>query len=147
MKALIQKYKKARAQFVTVIDAFPIEKREIVLFGEWSLKDLMAHITGWEKQSLKQVAYLLHGTPLSWVDNVDDFNAQCVHESTSKDWQAVYDELIESGSEMIHTYEQLPESEWYKQAGPHPKFTPKRFLEASTEHYQREHLMQIKEQM
>ncbi len=147
MKTLIQKYKEARTQFEAMVDAFPKEKREIVLFGEWSLKDMLAHLTGWERQSLHQVASLLQGTSPRWVNDVDRFNAQSVQSSKLKNWETVYSELIASGNKIIQVYEQLPESEWHKQAGPHPKFTPKRFLEASIEHNQGEHLLQIEEQV
>lgn len=64
-------------------------------------------------------------------------------EFENKDWSEVYAALIRSGDEMILEYESLPAELWAKQAGPNPKYTPQRFLDQETKHYQGNHLQKI----
>ncbi|KKS69007.1 MAG: Glycosyl transferase, family 2 [Candidatus Daviesbacteria bacterium GW2011_GWA2_42_7] len=47
--------------------------------------------------------------------------------------------------DMIKIYGDLPKELWDKQAGPNPKFTPRRFLEAETSHYKGDHLTQVRQ--
>jgi len=143
MDNLIKNYKKARKVFIDVISLFPENKRLAVIFGSWSLKDIMAHIIGWERLSIEKVKAVKNGNLPKWIDNVEKQNIKIVDKYKNKSWSGVYEELIKSGNEMIREYESLPVDLWTKQAGPNPQYTPQRFLEQETKHYQSSHLQKI----
>ncbi len=115
----------------------------VKLFGTWSIKDMLAHIIGWERLSVEKVRAIKNRQLSRWIKDVDKQNAKVVNEFENKDWSEVYAALIKSGNEMIQEYESLPAELWTKQAGPNPKYTPQRFLEQETKHYQGTHLQKI----
>ena len=145
MDELINNYKSARSVFIQAVDHFPVEKRTEALFGSWSLKDILAHITAWEKASVQKVNDIVVGKEPVWIDNVEKFNEQTAKEKSPESWKNIYQEFIKTGEEMIKIYGDLPKELWDKQAGPNPKFTPRRFLEAETSHYKGDHLTQVRQ--
>ena len=50
------------------------------IMGEWSVRDILAHVTVWEEEALKYLPYALEGRrPPRYKDlygGIDDFNAQ-----------------------------------------------------------------------
>lgn len=144
MNNLIDKYKEARNRFIETVNRFPEDKRTSIIFGTWSLKDVISHIIGWEEVSMDKVKAVKNGESTAWIDNVDQQNDKVVNESRSKNWEEVYTDLIRSGEKMIKEYQSLPPALWAKQAGPDPKFNPMRFLERETQHYDK-HGREIKD--
>lgn len=114
-----------------------------MLFDKWSLKDILAHIIGWEKLSVEKIQALQNGTEIEWISDVNKQNEASVNSYKNKNWNEVYQELVKSGEGMIKCYQSLPENLWDKQAGPDPKYTPRRFIEQETRHYQGGHLQEI----
>ena len=49
MKELIRNFIVVRGNFIKTLEEIPEEKRDEVLFGEWSLKDVVSHIIGWDE--------------------------------------------------------------------------------------------------
>ena len=143
MNNQIKEYKKAREKFLEAVNRFPEGKRIVKLFGTWSIKDMLAHIVGWECLSVEKVRAIKNRQLPEWIEDVDKQNAKVVKEFENKDWSEVYAALIKSGNEMIQEYESLPAELCVKQAGPNLKYTPQRFLEQETKHYQENHLQKI----
>lgn len=60
MNNQIKEYKKAREKFLEAVNRFPKSKRMVKLFGTWSIKDILAHIIGWERLSVEKVKATLY---------------------------------------------------------------------------------------
>lgn len=143
MKTLIADFQKSSKLFQQTIDNFPVEKKEIILFDKWSLKDIIAHIVGWHKLFLMNLVNLSIGkVPQDW-GKIDDFNQKNVASNKSSSFQSVYQELIDIDQQLISQLKTLSPSEWQKKFWPNRIYTPKKILEIEIKHYQKTHLPQI----
>jgi hypothetical protein len=146
MEDTLSHYKGARETFLKVVAEFPQELRDRPLFGEWNLKDILAHIVGWESLSIEKVEAVKQGITSQWVSDVEEQNRKAVERCKGASWDEMYQKLVQSGEIMLSAYQSLPPYLWGKQAGPEPKFTPRHFLEKEAEHYEG-HLKEIKARM
>jgi hypothetical protein len=146
MEDTLNHYSKAREDFLEAVARFPQELREKPLFGEWNLKDIFAHIIGWESLSIEKVEAVKQGIVPEWVSDVQKQNKKAVEQYKGVSWSEVYQDLVQSGENMLSTYQLLPSYLWDKQVGPEPKFTPRHFLEEEAGHYEG-HLKEIRTQM
>ena len=74
MKKLIKDFKQARLAVIQALDSFPKGKREEILFEKWTLKDLIAHMNGWNIIGTKAVRSLKQGKTAPWAGNIHQFN-------------------------------------------------------------------------
>ena len=143
MKKLIEDFKKARLALIQALDSFPKEKREEVLFGEWTLKDLVAHLSGWNIAGAKAVRSLKQGKVPPWAGKISEFNKLNVRKRKNWSWEKTYQELLKASKEFIEEYENLPEELWEKRYWPKKDYTPKKILMIELKHYRETHLPQI----
>ena len=68
--------------------------------GQWSVKDVMGHVTTWEKETLTHLHAIMRGMPTPQYDGVDPFNAR---ESAKKQGLP----LQEIRRQMAETHEEL----------------------------------------
>jgi hypothetical protein len=143
MDILIAEFSRAKQDFIEALDKFPKEKREEILFGEWSLKDLLAHLSGWMIAAAENVRCLKEGKIPPWVVSIDDFNKKNVAERKNWDWRKVYKELVETSRKFIEEYVSLPKESWQKKYWPDKSLTPQRILEIEIRHWKKTHLPQM----
>lgn len=143
MQKRIEEFKKARFNLHQAIDSFPKDKREEILFGKWSLKDIVAHISGWDLITIKTLKSIEKSKTPGWIGSVYEFNRNSVEKRKKWNWQKVYKEFVELGGKITNEYEGIPEDLWNKKAWKSRSFTPKKFLEIDIKHYRDEHLPQI----
>lgn len=86
--------------------------------GEWSFKDLVAHLTDWRERSLLRLEASAHGQPeppapwpaeLDDEDDVDAINAWFQQRSEEKLLGEVLDESRESYARLAEAVQQLPD--------------------------------------
>lgn len=141
----IDEYTQAHHTFIGVSNKFPVDKRETILFGQWSAKDILAHIIGWEWHSIQKVKAVQEGVVPVFIDNIDKYNEESVAKFRGLDWDSVYLQLLESGVDMIQTYSQVSPGLWNHQLDSNSEHTIRGFLAEETEHLTGEHLVQLKE--
>jgi hypothetical protein len=78
---LIRKLDRAWEAFVTSYAGLPdSEMTEAGVTGDWSVRDIIAHVTWWEEEALKHLPHILAGgrPPLYSVTygGIDAFNAE-----------------------------------------------------------------------
>lgn len=89
LDAIIEDNAQARAELIEVIDALPAERRlEPGLLGEWSLKDVLVHIAGWQESMASLIGTLLAGESLGEFE-IDATNATTVAEHADETWDEV----------------------------------------------------------
>ena len=137
-------YRRAREDFLKAIARFPQELRDRPLFGEWSLKDVLAHIIGWESLSIEKAEAVKKGITPDWVSDVEEQNRKAAEQYKGAGWDEMYQRLVQSGEGMLSAYQSLPPHFWDKQVGPDPKSTPRHFLEEEARHYEG-HLKEVNE--
>ncbi|MFS8130872.1 MAG: hypothetical protein ACMG57_02745 [Candidatus Dojkabacteria bacterium] len=133
-------------ELLSAVDNFPADKREKVLFIEWSLKDLLAHFSGWNLITIEDLKLLKQGRtneikPWFPDEEIDDFNAK--HVNTRKDllWEVVYSEFLKTLNDLYLEYRNLT-TQWESQLGPNPT-TPFESIKVDIEHIGKTHLADI----
>lgn len=143
MKNLIEDFKKARLAFIRALDNFPKDKRDKTLFGEWNLKDLVAHISGWNIAGTNAVRNLKAGEIPPQVESVSQFNKSNVKKRKKWSWEKTYKELVRVSQEFAEEYESLPTELWEKRYWPKKSFTPLKIFKIELKHFKDTHLPQI----
>ncbi len=145
--AIIEENARARAELMQAIDALPSERRvEGGLLGEWSLKDVMVHIAGWQDASASLMEMLARGErPVldGYDGDTDAYNDRLVAESRDQTWEQVMNRLrsarerYEAGARAMR--DRLPPERLV------PGRTAERLARADGARHDREHAEQILE--
>lgn len=128
---------------ITAVSHFPVSKREAKLFDQWSLKQVLIHMAGWDNCIADNVQYLKKQQEPPFYGNVDGKNAASVEAGKHWSWEKAYDEFIKAGERVIHEYETLApdlrEVKFWKKRNS----TPAKFLKIVTNHYSKDHLPEV----
>jgi len=143
MRGLIEELKNSRLALIRAVDNFPKDKREEILFNKWSLKDVMAHVSGWDNATIDLLKKIKKGKTPEWIGSVYGFNRRSVEKRKKWSWQKVYKEFVRVGREIVGAYESVPKELWEKRVWENRGFTPKKFIKIDIRHYRNEHLPQI----
>lgn len=85
--------------------------------GDWTVKDLIAHISWWEEEALKHLPHILQGiTPPRYKDaygGLDAFNAFMSEKKHSLSLDEIQKQAVESHHRLIHYLGTIPE-EYFK---------------------------------
>ncbi|HXG39259.1 MAG TPA: DinB family protein [Bacteroidota bacterium] len=103
------------ARLLSVLSTFDDDQKLQPRFvGEWSLKDLMGHISAWESVALERLGRVKRGEEVEFIpdDQIDDWNKRFVQ--MRRDWKLV---VVEGEFESVHArlvqeFERLPEELW-----------------------------------
>lgn len=144
MNKLILAYKEAREKAIDAVNKFPLDKRTEVLFENWSLREVIIHMAGWDNCIADNVKYQKEGKEPPFYGKVDDFNKSSVEKGVGLSWEQAYEEFIKAGERVIQEYESLPENLWNTPFWKDKKSTPASFLKIVTKHYEEEHLPLIR---
>lgn len=101
------------SKFRDIIDKYPQNSREQADFGDWSLKHILAHISGWAEVTLDSFERAKTGEPIPVIDDedLDEFNKNSVDSRKGRTWDQIYSEFIETEAKLIDEYEAIdPES-------------------------------------
>ncbi len=131
-------------EFLILVDKFPEDRRLEVLFGEWNLKDVLAHMNHWAIHDLECIENLMEGKEPYWAPDVDEFNKEGILKRKDWKWMKVYEEFVDLKARLIDAYSSLPFGLWNKKFWPKRKFTPKKFLEIDIYHYEHDHTPEIR---
>jgi len=146
MKSQVLELKTLRQKLIDIINKYSAEKREQILFDQWSLKEVLAHLCGWDKLTAEVLINLKTGRLSIWGKSVDEMNKDSIELRKNKTYQEIYNEYIANSQDMINAYESLPDPLWDKPLYPDKKFSPTKFLKIDIDHYS-EHLEVIKQKL
>ena len=108
--------------------------------GEWSIRDVIAHITTWEEEALKALPSVLAGkSTIRYVryGGIDAFNAMALENRRHMSLSEVREALIATHKSLIDFLSTVPESAYVTES----RF--RRKLRLDTYHHYREHAGQI----
>jgi len=81
-------------EFIQVINSFNAKVRDQkIAEGSWSVKDILAHIVGWEDEVLKQFKVFLVNPDVDDTYDIDSFNESSVSSRKNKTWNEIIEEL------------------------------------------------------
>lgn len=147
MNQPISRFHEVRSRVLQAMQRFPARSRNDVLFGEWSLKDVVAHLTGWDQYFTSILRCLETGEKAPFWGNMADFNKASVEKRRALPWKAVYDEFVAAGDEFIRHYGQLSEATADTRFWKGKPYTPAKIVEINIHHYAKSHLPEIERRL
>jgi hypothetical protein len=111
--------------------------------GDWSVKDVLAHVTTWEEEALKYLPLIsARVTPPRYSTNyggIDAFNAQMAEQKRSLSLSDVLRQLDETHARLVDYVQGVPEEQFARET----RF--RRRLRLDTYSHYREHTRAIRE--
>lgn len=109
LSAALEKFQQAYDDFFTVVDAYPLELYDATgACGDWSARDIIAHMAGWVVEALRRFRRYGRGTS-DFIYNTDAFNEVSLWLRRDDDYETVLEELHTRVDELLAFLDQLPE--------------------------------------
>jgi hypothetical protein len=84
--------------------------------GDWSVRDILAHISWWEEEALKYLPHLLRGERLprysALYGGIDAFNAQMTEKKRGLSLSEVLRQLDETHQRLVEYVQTVPEEQY-----------------------------------
>jgi uncharacterized protein (TIGR03083 family) len=111
---LLDKLERAWASFKnSYADLTDEQMQEPGVTGDWSVKDILAHVNTWEEEALKYLPHILQGgQPPRYADlygGIDAFNAQMTELAAGRPLAEVLNRLDETHSRLMEYVQSAPE--------------------------------------
>lgn len=141
---LIEEFSSQFISIQQVVLSIPETKRTQNLLGEWSAKDVLAHLTGWARHDTACIKHLMEDRVAFYDENLERMNQTYINKRRKNKWGKVYQDFLTTTRELLETYMALPQGLWNTRIWPDKNLTPTIFIEESIEHWER-HFHEIKE--
>jgi hypothetical protein len=155
---IITELVKARKRILDAASSLPPEKQDVIFLGVWSVKDLLAHLVGWDFTNLEAAKALLSGQLPDFYSHYDrdwkTYNARLVAEYKRDDFAELLASVEDSLQQLVAFLGTVPAEEFDRDSGvryKHYKITIARLLQADikdvkTHHKQIEEFRQLQEE-
>lgn len=143
MNPQIKELQNLRQQLIDTTSRFSEKKRLSLLFDKWSLKDVLAHLSGWDALTVELIEKFKIDEPPTWIDKINIFNQNSLDQRKSLTWEEIYKEFVSVSQKNIDQYLSIDNQLWNKKIWQNKSYTPSKFLKIDIDHYQ-EHLDEIK---
>jgi hypothetical protein len=110
-----------RRQMLEVAAALPEEKQDLVFLGVWSVKDLLAHLVGWDAANLEAVKAIRAGRLPAFYAHYDHdwrtYNSQLVRRYRLEDYVLLMARVQASHKRLMRYLRTIPAVEFVEHAG------------------------------
>lgn len=118
---LLHAIQTTRAELLSAIDAVPVDRREEPLPSGLSVKDLLAHVTFWERYLLDRLEAAAAGRDASSLPyevdaEVDDINARVLAQHQSQSWEVIWFDFEDVHRRALAAIEPLSEADIFDPA-------------------------------
>ena len=119
--ALIANLAEARKNILNAASALPAKQRDEIFLGSWSVKDLLAHLIGWDYTNIQAVkAILANKVPVFFSHYDKDwrtYNARLVTQYKLNDFRQLVRAVCKSHRDLITLLQSVPAEEFSKDRG------------------------------
>lgn len=136
----LNKLRVVHEQVKNLIDQYPPDRREIVIFDKWTLKDVVAHLNHWMVHDIDCIDHLMRGEEPYWHPDKDEFNNEGVAIRKIKSWEGIYDEFNMLFDKLLDVYKKLPPELQNKPIWKGYGSTPLKFIFDDIRHWEGEHI-------
>lgn len=108
----------ARRRILVAAESLSPEKRDRVFLGEWSTKDLLAHLIGWDYTNQEAVQEILAGRKPKFWNHYDrdwqSYNAALIAKHKQDDWKELIAAVQESHRQLIDCLRNVPADDYLR---------------------------------
>ena len=148
---VVREFAEVRQKIIETATSVPRERQDEIFLGIWSLKDLLAHLAGWDFTNVEAVKEILRSkTPncfKHWNPDWAAYNAKLVQQYKYENWVEMLTEVQLSHHDLVEFLQQIPADNFQKDFGvrlPGGRvITIAHYLQAEIDD-EREHYQQIK---
>jgi hypothetical protein len=102
----------ARRSILNAVSALPVEQLDLVFLGEWSTKDIIAHLVGWDVTNRQAVQEILAGVYPGFFHYYDKdwrtYNARLIEAHKIEPFESLLAAIEDSHQQLITYLESLP---------------------------------------
>lgn len=131
LQDLIGEINTSYGQFISVVESYPRNKSEEVLVGNYSFKDVLAHITEWDNFLIESFKAIEKGTLMPHKLNIKRMNLEFYEKNKEKSLDTVLKELKEVHSKLM---EYLPTFDENYLTEPDPYYPEKHSIYTLAQH-------------
>ncbi len=142
----ISEMQRVRSELMTEVAALSRKERDTVFLGIWSVRDLLAHLAGWDYANLDAAKSILAGKLPSFYEQKDrdwqTYNAMLVKKYKRNTFRELLATLKSSQKKLINYLQTIPPEHFNKDFGVRfrgYKVTIQRLLEADVKDVQIHH--------
>jgi hypothetical protein len=108
-KSLLHIMDETRGRLEDLLPQIDLRKE---IYPGWTIRDLLAHLTGWDVATIDAISAFLNGTPTSISDirNLDEYNALSISARTGLDDGQIITEWRLTRQDLRRLVEQFPEA-------------------------------------
>jgi hypothetical protein len=114
-----------------------------------SIKDVLAHITTWERRAVRRLGQWRRGEKVEWpepgysMDQMDDLNGRDFAANRDRPLADILRDAMESYDELLDLIEECGEGELFERPATLGGIQPAQVIRANADEHYREHLDQI----
>ncbi|MCP4423412.1 MAG: DinB family protein [Chloroflexi bacterium] len=105
-----------RDEFYALTDCIPASQRETrPVCGHWTLKDLVGHLTDWERVGVTGLRQIAAGKTPNFDEPILDFevwNTDHAAARQSQPWETVWADFINTRRELLALVDEIDEARW-----------------------------------
>jgi hypothetical protein len=110
--------KATRKEFLSLVDLIPeAERTTRPVCGIWTLKDLVGHLTDWERVGVDGLRQLAAGQTPEFNEIITDFDTwNNAHADARKHqpWETVWAEFLDTRDNLLVLFDQMSEAHWQR---------------------------------
>jgi hypothetical protein len=111
----------ARRKILDVASDLSPEKQDEIFLGVWNIKDLLAHLVGWDYTNIESIEDIRSGESLRIFEQYDpdwaQYNADLVEKYGEEDFGKLLEAIQRSHQELIKFIERIPTDDLEKDFG------------------------------
>jgi hypothetical protein len=110
-----------RSEIVDTVQSLPLEKQSQVFLGSWDIKDLLAHLVGWDYTNIQMARQVQNNQLPDFYSYYDrdwrSYNAELVSRYRVDDFTEMLAATRVSHQQLIVFLKSLPPDEFFKDRG------------------------------
>jgi len=118
---IISELVQARGKILDAASSLPSARQDEVFLGIWSVKDLLAHLVGWDFANIEATQAILAGRLPAFYSHYDrdwqTFNARLVAQYKKNDFADLLASIKNSHQKLIDLLQTIPAEEFDKDSG------------------------------
>lgn len=111
-EALIDRFNQSQQKLVSAVSGLSEEQAGEIWLGSWGVKQIVAHIAGWESAMTEALEKMARGERPTAdginVNDTDGTNAIFAQRSAGKSWDQVCGDLDHAGTQFVGAVRALP---------------------------------------
>ena len=104
------RFRSDMARLLRGVAALPADRQDSIVFGDWTVKDVLVHVAAWDRDLVRGLDDLLGGCMPAFAGySEDEFNARAVEAARDASFADVLVELRSAHEALVSRIERLTE--------------------------------------